>query len=160
MRPCAGSRCRSDARTGTDGGVRRLRLHAPIWAFAAFDLRRSSCLFAVAVFLAAGFWLGVPGAEGVGDALVGGVGLAVDAVLLAVPVRCASVCFEPVSEVTHRRPPAKGPAISLLTAFPAVDRTFKSCMYRSRGPAAERLGEQFIEFFGQLDGLMPSEPDE
>jgi hypothetical protein len=28
MRPCAGSRRRDDARTGTDGGVRRLRLHA------------------------------------------------------------------------------------------------------------------------------------
>ena len=40
----------------------------------------SGCLLAVAVFLAAGFGLGVLGAEGVGDALVGGVGLPVDAV--------------------------------------------------------------------------------
>jgi len=37
-------------------------------------------LLAVAVFLAAGSGLGVLGAEGVGDALVGGVGLTVDAV--------------------------------------------------------------------------------
>src|SRR6185437_16861794 len=80
MRPCAGSRWRGDARTGTDGGVRRLRLHAPIRAFMAFDLRRSSCLLAVAVFLVPRFRLGVLGAEGVGDALVGGVGLPVDAV--------------------------------------------------------------------------------
>jgi hypothetical protein len=29
MRPCARSRSRGDARTGTDGGVRRPRLHAP-----------------------------------------------------------------------------------------------------------------------------------
>jgi hypothetical protein len=29
-----------------------------------------------------------------------------------------------------------------------------------RGPAANRLAEQFVEFFGKLDGLMPSEPDE
>jgi hypothetical protein len=41
IRPCAGSRWRGDARTGTDGGVRRLRLHAPIRAFVALDLRRS-----------------------------------------------------------------------------------------------------------------------
>jgi hypothetical protein len=80
MRPCAGSRWRGDARTGTDGGARRLRLHAPIRAFLALDLRRSRCLLTVAVFLAAGFWLGFLGAEGVGDALVGGVGLPVDAV--------------------------------------------------------------------------------
>ena len=51
MRPCAGSRWRGDARTGTDGGVRRLRLHAPIRAFLAFDLQRSRCHLAVAVFL-------------------------------------------------------------------------------------------------------------
>jgi hypothetical protein len=38
------------------------------------------CLLAVAGFLVAGFGLGVLGAEGVGDALVGGVGLTVDAV--------------------------------------------------------------------------------
>jgi hypothetical protein len=79
MRPCAGSRWRGDARTGTDGGVRRLRLHAPIWAFVAFDLRRSRCHFTFSVF-PAGFGLGVLGAEGVGDALVGGVGLTVAAV--------------------------------------------------------------------------------
>ena len=36
MCPCAGSRRRGDARTGTDGGVRRLGLHAPIRAFVAF----------------------------------------------------------------------------------------------------------------------------
>jgi len=46
----------------------------------ALDLRRSRCLLAIAVFLAPRFWLGVLGAEGVGDALVGRVGLAVDAV--------------------------------------------------------------------------------
>jgi len=80
MRPCAGSRCRGDARTGTDSGVRRLRLHAPIWAFVAFDLRCSRCHFTFSVFPAAGFGLGVLGAEGVGDALVGGVGLTVAAV--------------------------------------------------------------------------------
>jgi hypothetical protein len=80
MRPCARGRWRGDARTGTDGGVRSLRLHALIRAFMAFDLRRSRCLLAVAVFLAAGFWLGVLGAEGVGDALVGGISLPVDAV--------------------------------------------------------------------------------
>ena len=80
MRPCAGSRWRGDARTGTDGDARRLRLHAPIRAFLALDLRRSRCLLTVPVFLAAGFWLGFLGAEGVGDALVGGVGLPVDAV--------------------------------------------------------------------------------
>ena len=40
----------------------------------------SGCLLAVAGFLVAGFGLGVLGAEGVGDALVGGVGLIVDAV--------------------------------------------------------------------------------
>ena len=80
MRPCARGRWPGDARTGTDGGVRRARLHAPIWAFVAFDLRRSRCLLAVAVFLVPRFGLGVLGAEGVGDALVGGVGLAVDAV--------------------------------------------------------------------------------
>jgi hypothetical protein len=73
MRPYARGRGSGDARTGTDGGVRRLRLHAPIRAFVAFDLRRSRCLLAVAVFLAAGFGLGVLGAEGVCDALVGGV---------------------------------------------------------------------------------------
>jgi len=33
MRPCVGSRWRADARTGTDGGVRRPRLHALILAF-------------------------------------------------------------------------------------------------------------------------------
>ena len=80
IRPCAGSRWRGDARTGTDGGVRRLRLHAPIRAFVAFDLRRSRCHFAVAVFLVPRFWLGVLAAEGVGDALVGGISLPVDAV--------------------------------------------------------------------------------
>ena len=80
MCPCAGSRWRGDARTGTDGGVRRLRLHAPIRAFVAFDLRRSSCLLAVAVFLSPRLGLGVHGAEGVGDALVGGLSLPVDAV--------------------------------------------------------------------------------
>jgi len=80
MRPCAGSRWPDDARTGTDGGVRRLRLHAPIRAFAAFDLRRSRCLLVVAVFLVPGFGLGVLGAEGVGDALVGSISLPVDAV--------------------------------------------------------------------------------
>ena len=80
MCPYAWGRWRGDARTGTDGDVRRLRLHAPIGAFLAFDLRRSRCLFTVAVFLAAGFRLGVLGAEGVGDALAGGVGLIVDAV--------------------------------------------------------------------------------
>jgi len=80
MCPCARGRWRGDARTGTDGGVRRLCLHAPIRAFLAFDLRRSRCLLAVAVFLVPRFWLGVLGAEGVGDALVGGVGLPVDAV--------------------------------------------------------------------------------
>jgi hypothetical protein len=72
MRPCARGRWPGDARTGADGGVRRLRLHA--------DLRRSRCLLAVAVFLTAGFGLGVLGVEGVGDALVGGVGPPVDAV--------------------------------------------------------------------------------
>jgi len=46
----------------------------------AFDLRRSRCLLAIAVFFVPRFWLGVLGAEGVVDALVGGVGLAVDAV--------------------------------------------------------------------------------
>jgi hypothetical protein len=51
MRPCAGSRWRGDARTGTDGGVRRLRLHPPIGAFVAFDLPCSRCLLVVAVFL-------------------------------------------------------------------------------------------------------------
>src|SRR5207237_602518 len=51
MRPCARGRWRGDARTGTDGGVRRPRLHAPIRAFLAFDLPRSRCLLAVAVFL-------------------------------------------------------------------------------------------------------------
>jgi hypothetical protein len=71
MRPCAGSRWRGDARTGTDGGVRRLRLHAPIRAFVAADLRRSRCHFTFSVFPAAGFGLGVLGDEGVGDALVG-----------------------------------------------------------------------------------------
>jgi len=80
MCPCAGSRRRGDARTGTDGSARRLRLHAPVQAFVAFDLRCSRCHLAFAVFLAAQFWLGVPGAEGVGDALVRGVGLPVDAV--------------------------------------------------------------------------------
>jgi hypothetical protein len=40
----------------------------------------SGCLLAVAVFLAAGFALDVLSVEGVGDALVGGVGLPVDAV--------------------------------------------------------------------------------
>jgi len=30
----------------------------------------------------------------------------------------------------------------------------------SRGPGATRLAEQFIEFFGKLDGLMPSKLDE
>src|SRR5579859_1959678 len=91
MRPCAGSRCRGDARTGTDGGARRPGLHAQIRAFVAFDLRYSSCHLAFAVFPVPGSGLGVPGAEGVRDALVGGVGLLIDAVLLAVPVRCASV---------------------------------------------------------------------
>jgi hypothetical protein len=80
MRPCVGSRWRGDARTGTDGGVRRLRFHAPIRAFVAFDLRRSRYLLAVAVFLVPRSGLGVPGSEGIGDALVGGVGLPVDAV--------------------------------------------------------------------------------
>ena len=80
MRPCAGSRRRGDARTGTDGGVRRLRLHAPIRAIVAFDLRRSRCHFTFSVFPAAGFGLGVLGAEGVGDALIGGIGLTVAAV--------------------------------------------------------------------------------
>jgi hypothetical protein len=46
----------------------------------AFDLRRSSCLLAVAVFLVPRFGLGVVGAEGVGDALVGGISLPIDAV--------------------------------------------------------------------------------
>jgi hypothetical protein len=80
MRPCAGSRWRGDARTGTDGGVRRLCLHAPIRAAVAFDLRRSRCHFTFAVFLVPRFWLGVLGAEGIGDALVCGIGLPVDAV--------------------------------------------------------------------------------
>ena len=80
MCPCARSRGQGDARTGTDGGVRRLRLHVPIRAFLAFDLRRSRCLLTVAVFLVSPFWLGVLGAEGVGDALVGGISLPVDAV--------------------------------------------------------------------------------
>ena len=80
MRPCARSRWRGDARTGTDGGVRRPRLHALIRAFLAFDLRRSICHLTFAVFLAARVGLGVFGAEGVGDALVGGIGLPVDAV--------------------------------------------------------------------------------
>jgi hypothetical protein len=63
MRPRARSRWRGNARTGTDGGAWRPRLHAPIRAFVAFDLRRSRCLFAVTVLVAAGFWLGVLGAE-------------------------------------------------------------------------------------------------
>jgi len=46
----------------------------------AFDLRRSSCLLAVAVFFVPRFGLGFLGTEGIGDALVGGVGLPVDAV--------------------------------------------------------------------------------
>jgi hypothetical protein len=57
-----------------------LRLHAPIRAFVAFDLPRSRCLLGVAVFLIPGFGLGVLGAEGVGDALVGGISPPVDAV--------------------------------------------------------------------------------
>ena len=65
------------ARTAASGGR---AFTPPIRAFLAVDLRCSSCLLAVAVFLAAGFGLGVLGAEGVGDALVGGVGLPVDAV--------------------------------------------------------------------------------
>ena len=85
MRPYARGGGSGDARTGTDGGVRRLRLHAPIRAFVAFDLRCSRCLLAVAVFVVPWFGLGVLGAEGVGDALVGdGVdglaGVLVDAV--------------------------------------------------------------------------------
>src|SRR6185437_13111584 len=80
MRPCAGSQRRGDARTGTDGGVRRLRLYAPVRAFIAVDLRRSRCHFTVAACLVPRFWLGVLGAEGVSDALVRGIGLAVDAV--------------------------------------------------------------------------------
>jgi len=80
MCPCARGRWRGDARTGTDGGVRRLRLHAPVRAFLAFDLRCSRCHLTFAVFPAARVGLGVLGAEGVGDALVGGISLPVDAV--------------------------------------------------------------------------------
>jgi hypothetical protein len=65
------------ARTATSGGC---AFNAPIWAFVAFDLRRSRCHFTFSVFPAAGFGLGVLGAEGVGEALVGGIGLTVAAV--------------------------------------------------------------------------------
>ena len=72
------------ARTAASGGR---AFTPPIRAFLPFDLRCSSCLLAVAVFLAAGFRLGVPSAEGVGDELVGGVGLPFDAV--RVELQCA-----------------------------------------------------------------------
>src|SRR5690242_17204708 len=65
------------ARTAASGGCAFM---PPIRAFLPFDLRCSTCLLAVAIFPAAGFRLGVPGAEGVGDALVGGIRLPVDAV--------------------------------------------------------------------------------
>jgi hypothetical protein len=83
MRPCAGSRRRGVARTGTDGGVRRLRLRAPIRDFVAFDLRCSRCHLAVAALPAPGSgsvsrvarvsvmrWLAVPSARPALDRLL------------------------------------------------------------------------------------------
>jgi hypothetical protein len=57
--------------TGEIQGEQGLRLHAPAWLFQPLACHFSGCLLAVAVFLAAGFWLGVPGAGGVGDAPAG-----------------------------------------------------------------------------------------
>ena len=129
MCPCARSRRRGDARTGTDGGVRRLRLHAPVRAFLAVDLRCSRCHLAFAVFLAAGFGLGVPGPR-------------------ASVMRwfAASACLSMPSRWA-----------SPLAMRPCAGSRWGD---DARTASAERLGEQFIEFFGELDGLMPSEPDE
>jgi hypothetical protein len=86
-----------------------------------------------------------PRAEGVGDALVRGVGLPVDAVLLAVPVHCASMRWEPVGgDARTSRTASPERLCLLLTTFPGCFsrlRTahFGSCMHCSRGPAAERL---------------------
>jgi hypothetical protein len=53
---------------------------APSRSLLALTCHFSGCLLAVAEFLVAGFGLGVLGAEDVGDALVDGGGLTVDAV--------------------------------------------------------------------------------
>jgi hypothetical protein len=116
MRPCAGSRRRGDARTGTDGGVKRACLDAPIGAFLAFDLRRSRCHFTFAVFFVPRFGLGVLAAEGVGDALVRGISLAVDAVRV---------------DLQQDRDAVPGPAGDLGRGHPGVEP--QACR-RSYGP--------------------------